>query len=321
MGVFSETFETAITWERLDAFVEEVGGAAEAVLRELCGAGSVTVRLTHAYADGAAPYFTCLAPVERGEEVATFEAVKRAASDAIIRARRDDHPPSRGRAACTGPWYDQQRPEPFAAALRAAKSAVDPGRDPQPRRAARLMSTRVPMSSTPTRWSSTTRSRPTRRARPSAGCELADFPHELAGKIAVIQRGTCDFGVKAKNAQERGALGVIIFNEGTLGDPERNGHHQRHGRATTASRSRRSTTTYAGGQLLRRQPDGVDQHRRRTRSRGACETRNVIAATEERPDRPSRSIVGAHLDSVPEGPGINDDGSGVGQPARDGARR
>jgi alkyldihydroxyacetonephosphate synthase len=125
MGVFSETFETAITWERLDAFVEEVGGAAEAALRELCGAGSVTVRLTHAYADGAAPYFTCLAPVERGEEIATFAAVKAAASDAIIRAGGTiTHHHGVGRLH--RPWYERQRPEPFAAALRAAKAAVDP---------------------------------------------------------------------------------------------------------------------------------------------------------------------------------------------------
>jgi alkyldihydroxyacetonephosphate synthase len=125
MGVFSETFESAITWERLDAFVEAVRGAAEAVLHEHCGAGGVTVRLTHAYADGAAPYFTCLAPVERGEEIATFHAVKRAASDAIIRAGGTiTHHHAVGRMH--RPWYDRQRPDPFAAALRAAKAAVDP---------------------------------------------------------------------------------------------------------------------------------------------------------------------------------------------------
>ena len=39
----------------------------------------------------------------------------------------------------------------------------------------------------------------------------------------MIQRGTCDFGLKAKNAQDRGAVGVIIFNEGTIGDPDRQG--------------------------------------------------------------------------------------------------
>ena len=60
----------------------------------------------------------------------------------------------------------------------------------------------------------------------SSGCEDADFPagaDSLAGKVAVIQRGTCDFGLKAVNAQNHGAEGVLLFNEGTLGDPDRNG--------------------------------------------------------------------------------------------------
>ena len=41
-GVFSETFETAITWDRLEGFVKEVGEAAESALREISGAGTVT---------------------------------------------------------------------------------------------------------------------------------------------------------------------------------------------------------------------------------------------------------------------------------------
>ena len=57
----------------------------------------------------------------------------------------------------------------------------------------------------------------------NARCEAADFPATLAGKVALIQRGTCDFGLKAKNAQDRGALGVVIFNEGTIGAPGRQG--------------------------------------------------------------------------------------------------
>jgi alkyldihydroxyacetonephosphate synthase len=125
MGVLSETFETAITWDRHDAFVEEVRGTAEAVLHERCGGGSVTVRITHAYPDGAAPYFTCLAPVARGEEVETWAAVKQAASDVVERAGGTiTHHHAVGRDH--RPWYDRQRPEPFAAALRAAKAAVDP---------------------------------------------------------------------------------------------------------------------------------------------------------------------------------------------------
>ena len=126
MSVLSETFETAITWDRFDGFVDEVRGSAEAVLRETCGDGRVTVRVTHAYPDGAAPYFTCLAPARRGEEIAQFAAVKRAASEAILRCGGTiTHHHAVGRDH--RPWYDRQRPEPFAAALRAAKAAVDPG--------------------------------------------------------------------------------------------------------------------------------------------------------------------------------------------------
>ncbi len=125
MGVLSETFETAITWDRHDAFVDDVRGTAEAVLREHCGGGTVTVRMTHAYPDGAAPYFTCLAPVERGAEVDTWAAVKHAASEALLRAGGTiTHHHAVGRDH--RPWYDRQRPDPFATALIAAKQAVDP---------------------------------------------------------------------------------------------------------------------------------------------------------------------------------------------------
>lgn len=126
MGVLSETFETAITWERFDAFVEEVKAATRAAVRELCGAeGIVTCRVTHAYPDGAAPYFTVLAPVERGAEVERWDAIKRAAADAILAGGGTiTHHHAVGRDH--RPWYDLQRPEPFAAALRGAKAAVDP---------------------------------------------------------------------------------------------------------------------------------------------------------------------------------------------------
>lgn len=124
-GVLSETFETAITWDRFDAFVAAVRGATEEKVRELCGAGTVTCRLTHAYPDGAAPYFTVVAPVRRGEEVATWDAVKQVAGEAILAAGGTiTHHHAVGRDH--RPWYDRQRPEPFAAALAGAKAAVDP---------------------------------------------------------------------------------------------------------------------------------------------------------------------------------------------------
>jgi alkyldihydroxyacetonephosphate synthase len=122
IGVLSETFETAITWERLPAFVETVKGT----VREALGPeGSVTCRLTHAYPDGAAPYFTVLAPVERGAEVERWQAIKAAAAGAVLAGGGTiTHHHAIGRDH--RPWYDEQRPEPFAAALRAAKAALDP---------------------------------------------------------------------------------------------------------------------------------------------------------------------------------------------------
>ena len=126
MGVLSETFETAITWERFDRFVEDVKAATGAAVREACGVeGIVTCRVTHAYPDGAAPYFTVVAPARRGEEVAQWDAIKRAAADAVLAGGGTiTHHHAVGRDH--RPWYDRQRPEPFAAALRGAKHAVDP---------------------------------------------------------------------------------------------------------------------------------------------------------------------------------------------------
>ncbi|HVD59172.1 MAG TPA: FAD-binding oxidoreductase [Thermoleophilaceae bacterium] len=121
-GVLAETFETAITWERFDGFVDAVRGAAEDALG---GDGRVTCRLTHVYPDGAAPYFTVLAPARRGDELDQWEQIKIAASEAIIAAGGSiTHHHAVGRDHRR--WYDRQRPDQFAAALRAAKAAVDP---------------------------------------------------------------------------------------------------------------------------------------------------------------------------------------------------
>jgi len=126
MGVLAETFETAITWERFAAFHERVKGAGEEALREVCGdGGRVTARFTHVYPDGPAVYFTAIAPVRRGEEVEQWSAVKRAVSDAILaEGGTITHHHAVGRDH--RPWYDAQRPEPFALAIAGAKAAVDP---------------------------------------------------------------------------------------------------------------------------------------------------------------------------------------------------
>ena len=58
---------------------------------------------------------------------------------------------------------------------------------------------------------------PTPTSSSTSGCTAADFSGFVAGRIALIQRGGCNFGVKVINAQAAGASGVIIFNEGNPG--------------------------------------------------------------------------------------------------------
>jgi len=125
MGLIAETFESAVTWDRFPAFHETVTAAAAETARKLCGWALVTCRFAFAYPDGPAPYYTVLAQGRRGEEVAQWDAIKATASQAVLASGGTiTHHHAVGRDH--RPWYDQQRPEPFAAALRAAKAAVDP---------------------------------------------------------------------------------------------------------------------------------------------------------------------------------------------------
>ena len=127
-GVMAETFETATTWERFPALHERVSAAARAALAAggvAEGQGRVYCRFTHVYPDGPAPYFTVIAPARAGEEVEQWMEVKRAVSDVIsAHGATITHHHAVGRDH--RPWYDQQRPDVFASALRAAKGAVDP---------------------------------------------------------------------------------------------------------------------------------------------------------------------------------------------------
>ena len=125
-GVLAETFETAVTWERFPALQERVTQAAvEALGDSPRGRARVSCRFTHVYPDGPAPYFTVIAPARRGEEVEQWRHVKAAVSDAILREGGTiTHHHAVGRDH--RPWYDRQRPDPFAQALRGAKAALDP---------------------------------------------------------------------------------------------------------------------------------------------------------------------------------------------------
>jgi alkyldihydroxyacetonephosphate synthase len=124
-AIVCETFETAITWDRFEEFHTEVVAATRDALKRVCGTGSVACRFTHVYPDGPAPYYSVLAPGRRGSELEQWGEIKAAASEAILRAGGTiTHHHAVGRDH--RPWYDRQRPELFAAALRAAKAELDP---------------------------------------------------------------------------------------------------------------------------------------------------------------------------------------------------
>lgn len=140
----------------------------------------------------------------------------------------------------------------------------------------------------------------------TSGCEAADFDGFTAGNIALIQRGTCTFALKAANAEAAGAVAVIIFNEGqpgredlfggTLGSPDFN--------VPILSAS------FAFGVELY---DLIDNGLKlRIKTNAISEIRGTVNVLAETPGgRDDRIVVvGAHLDSVPEGPGIQDNGSG-----------
>jgi alkyldihydroxyacetonephosphate synthase len=124
-GYISDTFETAITWDRFEEFHAGVMTAVREALARICGGGTVTCRFTHVYPDGPAPYFTILAPARRASQLEQWDEIKAAASDAVIAGGGTiTHHHAVGRDH--RPWYDRQRPDAFAAALRAAKRALDP---------------------------------------------------------------------------------------------------------------------------------------------------------------------------------------------------
>jgi alkyldihydroxyacetonephosphate synthase len=126
LGMISETFETACTWDRFEALHETV---TTAVLDTAEAAGAwpavITCRFTHVYPDGPAPYFTVLAAGQDGQQLAQWEAIKAAANDALVKAGGTiTHHHAVGRDHRRA--YDRQRPEPFAVAMQAAKRAIDP---------------------------------------------------------------------------------------------------------------------------------------------------------------------------------------------------
>jgi len=125
-AIINDTFETAITWDRFEAFHAAVQSATERAIKDATGRpGQVTCRFTHIYPDGPAPYFSFHALGRHGALLEQWQAIKNAASDALIEAGGTiTHHHAVGRDH--RPWYDRQRPDLFANALRAAKKTLDP---------------------------------------------------------------------------------------------------------------------------------------------------------------------------------------------------
>ena len=146
----------------------------------------------------------------------------------------------------------------------------------------------------------------------SSGCEPEDFDDFVAGNIALVQRGTCDFSVKAANAYDAGAVGVIIFNEGTPGEPDRNDTlNATLGDAFADPIPVVGTSFEIGNDLaaLLEDDDVVIHLKTETLIELDVPTANLIAQTPT--GRDDRVVMaGAHLDSVPDGPGIEDNGTG-----------
>jgi alkyldihydroxyacetonephosphate synthase len=125
LGLIMETFETAITWDRFPALHAAVMLATEAAVKRVCGRGMVSCRFAYLYPDGPAPYYTVLAEGRPGSELDQWAEIKAAASDALLAAGGTiTHHHAVGRYH--RPWYDQERPQLFAEAFRAARRALDP---------------------------------------------------------------------------------------------------------------------------------------------------------------------------------------------------
>jgi Zn-dependent M28 family amino/carboxypeptidase len=134
------------------------------------------------------------------------------------------------------------------------------------------------------------------------GCEATDFPETVRGTVVLVSRGSCTFAVKQQLAGAAGAVGVVFTNNvpdapltGTLGGP--------------AEGIPAGGVTQAAGQALLGQVgqtatlDIAVEVAQRT-------TFNLVAQTPGG-DPDNVVMLGAHLDSVPAGPGINDNGTGA----------
>jgi alkyldihydroxyacetonephosphate synthase len=130
LGVISDTFETAITWDRFEALYEGVREKTQRVIREVAGHdANVSCRFTHVYPDGPAPYFSWSALGTKtgklADSLAKWTEIKRATNDIVVDLGGTvTHHHAVGRDHRSG--YEKQSPALFREALQAAKKSLDP---------------------------------------------------------------------------------------------------------------------------------------------------------------------------------------------------
>jgi alkyldihydroxyacetonephosphate synthase len=125
MGAMVETLETSHTWTRLHELHAAVGAAIRDSLAGQGTPGLVFCHLSHAYADGASLYFTFISRARRGAEIEQWQAVKRAASEAIVAAGGTiSHHHAVGRDHA--PYMEAEVGETGVEVLRAVKEQLDP---------------------------------------------------------------------------------------------------------------------------------------------------------------------------------------------------
>ncbi|PSK86247.1 aminopeptidase Y [Murinocardiopsis flavida] len=142
----------------------------------------------------------------------------------------------------------------------------------------------------------------------ASGCAAADYAGFPKGAVAVVKRGTCLFAEKEKFAAEAGASALVVFNHGATSDPADTG-------PVNGDLSATSTIPVVGatpevGKALVDAGEALEL-RVKVDSEVVSDTGYNIVAETSTGKKDNVVVVGAHLDSVEEGPGINDNGSGT----------
>ena len=124
--IISDTFESAITWDRFESFHHTVRTAARDAIRDITGGrGAVSCRFSHAYPDGPAPYFAFHCAADPDSMLDQWRDIKSAVSDAVLdNGGTITHHHAIGRDH--RPWYERQRPPLFGDVLTRAKARLDP---------------------------------------------------------------------------------------------------------------------------------------------------------------------------------------------------